>query len=125
MKTIICTLVLLLFSLPSFAQDRITPAQAASYIGKQVMVCGRGMSARYSSKSKGQPTFLNLDKPFPDHVFTAVIWGEARAKFKSPPEILYRDKRVCVSGKVQSFKGLPQIEVNEPGQVNEERGALR
>jgi hypothetical protein len=54
----------------------ISPADAIHFVGQVVTVCGHVASARYASDSKGQPTFLNLDKPYPNHVFTAVNWGQ-------------------------------------------------
>jgi len=62
-------------------------------------VCGVVASARYASQSSGQPTFLNLDEPYPRQVFTIVIWGSARASFPEPPEQAYSDKRICVTGR--------------------------
>jgi hypothetical protein len=74
-------------------------------------------SATFLSRSKGQPTFLNLDQPYPRQIFTAVIWGNDRGYFTSPPEIAYRGKRVCVTGLVKLYKGKPEIIVILPSQV--------
>ena len=38
-------------------------------------------SAHYAERSKGQPTFINLDKPYPNAPFTVLIWGSDRGKF--------------------------------------------
>jgi DNA/RNA endonuclease YhcR with UshA esterase domain len=66
----------------------------------------------------GRPTFLNFDRPFPNHTFTALIWGNNRGKFNPPPERSYgAGVRVCVTGLVETFRGKPQIEVTDPGQI--------
>jgi hypothetical protein len=31
-------------------------------------------------RTRRQPTFLNLDAPYPQHIFTVVVWGESRAQ---------------------------------------------
>jgi hypothetical protein len=48
------------------AQQTITPEDAAKFIGQQKTVCGTVASAHYATRSKGQPTFINLDKPYPN-----------------------------------------------------------
>ena len=51
------------------------PHMAQNHIGEKVIVCGLVASSHYASASNGEPTFLNLGGAYPDHVFTAVIWG--------------------------------------------------
>lgn len=98
-------------------EQQITPETAAKFIGEQKTVCGTVASAHYAAKSKGQPTFLNLDKPYPGQIFTAVIWGSDRGKFEKPPEVLYSGKKICVTGTITSYQGKPQIIVKDPSQI--------
>jgi DNA/RNA endonuclease YhcR with UshA esterase domain len=90
--------------------------KASNHLGKHATVCGKVVSANYASRSREKPTFLNLDKPYPRQVFTAVIWGEDWEKFDEP-ETTYRGKNVCVTGKIGSYRDVPQIIVNEPSQI--------
>jgi DNA/RNA endonuclease YhcR with UshA esterase domain len=69
-----------------------------------------------AESSRGSPTFLNLDQPYPNQVFTLVIWGSERSKF-SEPETAYRGKRICVTGKISTFKGVPEVLASEPSQI--------
>ncbi|HEU0173449.1 MAG TPA: DNA-binding protein [Blastocatellia bacterium] len=103
----------------SASADKITAAQAKDYIGKQATVCGVVASANFATRSKRQPTFLNLDKPFPDHIFTAVIWIEDRPKFGTP-ETSLKGKRICVSGLIESYQGKPEIALRDPKQLTME-----
>jgi DNA/RNA endonuclease YhcR with UshA esterase domain len=48
--------------------------------------------------------------------FTLVIWGNDRSKFDNP-ETTYRGKRVCVTGKISAFKGVPEVVANDPAQI--------
>ncbi len=94
----------------------LTASEAKDHIGKRATVCGRVASARYAASSRGQPTFLNLDRAYPNHVFTVVIWGRNRAQFGKPEE-KYRDKEICVSGTIESYRGKPQIEAKGSGDI--------
>ena len=53
------------------AEHTISAAEASKHVGEKATVCGVVASASYASRTKGQPTFLNLDKPYPDAIFTA------------------------------------------------------
>jgi hypothetical protein len=113
----VCSALLLCACAASSASaDKITAAQAKDYVGKQATVCGVVASANFAARSKRQPTFLNLDKPYPDHVFTAVIWIEDRPKFGAPETDL-KGRRICVSGLVESYQSKPQIILRERSQL--------
>jgi hypothetical protein len=74
-----------LFAFSTLAQtDKITAAEAKDHVGETRTVCGKVTSTHFASKSKGEPTFLNLDEPYPKEVFTIIIWGSDRAKFGTP-----------------------------------------
>ena len=84
------------------AADTIPSAEAKDHVGQTGTVCGKVADTRYLESGR-QPTFLNFDKRYPDHTFTAVIFGENRAKFGTP-EKDYLDKDICVSGKIEEFQ---------------------
>ena len=113
-----------LFSLLAFSTaaqiNKITAAEAKDHVGEVRTVCGKVASTHYASGSKGQPTFLNLDEPYPKEDFTILIWGSDRAKFGAP-ETKYKDARVCVTGKITSFRGKPEVIATEPSQIVQEK----
>jgi DNA/RNA endonuclease YhcR with UshA esterase domain len=96
----------------------ISASEAASYVGQTKTVCGAVASSKFASSTKGSPTFLNLDRPYPNQVFTALIWGTDRAKFKEPPEVTFQGKRICVTGSIQLYNDKPEIIVNDPSQIH-------
>jgi len=109
--------VIALFSIHcAFAQKSISAPEAKSHIGEQARVCGKVASTHFAYRSKGSPTFLNLDEPYPNQVFTAMIWIEDRAKF-GYPEKRYANQHVCVVGLIQSYRGTPEIILRNPAQV--------
>jgi hypothetical protein len=102
---------------PTFCvEKKITAAEAGQHVGRTATVCGVVASGRYAKPTRGRPTFLNLDKPYPDQVFTILIWGENRAKFGTPEQSLLH-KRVCVSGSIREYGGKPEIVASEPSQI--------
>jgi len=100
----------------SKAQITISAEQASQHIGETATVCGRVVDARYASSSRGRPTFLNLDRPYRDQIFTVVIWGEDRDKFGKPEE-KYKDKYICVTGEIISYRNIPEIIARDPSQI--------
>jgi hypothetical protein len=108
-------LALFAIAFPASAAD-LTAQQAAAHIGKTATVCGTVVSANYAVRTKGQPTFLNLDRPYPQQVFTILIWGSDRSKFGAP-DVLHFGKRVCATGVIQSYKGKAQIVATHPSQI--------
>ena len=94
----------------------ISAAEAANHEGESAKVCGRVASAKYATEVRRQPTFLNLDRPYPDHVFTALIWGSDREAFPYAPEGL-EGKRICVKGVIELYKGKAEIIVTGPSQI--------
>jgi DNA/RNA endonuclease YhcR with UshA esterase domain len=103
-------------SLVALAQKRLSAAEAKDHFGENATVCGEVASTKYADSAKGQPTFLNLDKPYPNQIFTILIWGSNRSKFGTP-EDSYKGKRICVSGKITTYDGLPEIIADDPKQI--------
>jgi hypothetical protein len=99
------------------AQDRINSYEAAKHAGKKATVCGQVASTNYARDNKGHPTYLNLDRGYPDQKFTAVIWGENRDKFSKPPEVNYSGRKICVTGTITMSRGVAQIVVLDPSQI--------
>lgn len=114
MKLFVLFCVLLIVG-PLLGADQIPPAEAKDHIGQNGTVCGRVADTRYLATGS-RPTFLNFDKRYPNHTFTAVIFGENRAKFGTA-EKDYRDKDVCVTGKIREYRGKPEIILTDPAQL--------
>ncbi len=92
--------------------------QAAAYAGQQVTVIGPVVGATWATDSRGQPTFLNIGLPYPDPGrFTVLIWIDARWNFPDAPELLYTDRTICVSGAIEVYNGVPEVEVLGPEQI--------
>lgn len=93
----------------------VAASAAAQHAGETATVCGTVAGARYARRTKGAPTFVNLDRPYPHPIFTVVIWGTYREEFDPPPET-WRG-RLCVTGRIKLYRGVPEIDVIDPSQV--------
>ncbi len=116
-KTIAASAVLVLWALSVSAAD-LRAEDAAQHVGDTATVCGVVASAKFDAELQSQPTFLDFAKPYPDQVFTAVIFGADRSKFGAP-ETSLRGKRVCVTGKIQQQHELPEIILSDPKQLTQ------
>jgi hypothetical protein len=116
MRCKILSAVLVLTLCTAARGNKITAREAKDHIGEIETVCGKVASTHFASGSKGQPTFLNLDEPYPKEIFTILIWGSDREKFGTP-ELEYKGLRVCATGKITSYRGVPEIIATERGQI--------
>jgi len=110
------TLFIITITMPLLSSE-YSAHMAQNHIGEKATVCGVVVSAHYASSSKGEPTFLNLDEAYPNHVFTAVIWGENRERF-GEPEVKYKGKNICIKGKIKDYRGIAQIILYSESQIN-------
>ncbi|HBF88562.1 MAG TPA: DNA/RNA non-specific endonuclease [Bacteroidales bacterium] len=93
----------------------INSIDAKTLIGKKAKVCGTVVSTKLSEKSGA--TFINLDKKFPNSVFSITIWKNSRANFSYNPELELMDKKICVTGEIQDYKGTPSMYISNEKDV--------
>jgi hypothetical protein len=46
-----------------------------------------------------------------------LIWGSDRSKF-GDPEAKYANKKVCVTGLIKDYRGVPEIVAEQPNQID-------
>jgi hypothetical protein len=83
----------------------ISSYEASAHAGKRRTVCGEVVTPNYSSGG----TFLNLDEPYPRHIFTILIWEEDRERYPELPEEMFAGQSVCVTGTIEPYRGVHQI----------------
>jgi hypothetical protein len=115
-RALVILFAVVLSSALGHAQTSISAADTKNHVGERATVCGEVASTHYAARSRGNPTFINLDKPYPTQIFTVLIWGSDRPKFGDPEEA-YRSKHICVTGKISDYKGAPEIVAYEPSQI--------
>jgi hypothetical protein len=93
-------------------------SEAAAHVGQIMTVRGPVIDATFASASRGQPTFLDIGRGYPDPArFTVVIWIPNRDNFPAPPEELYLGQTICVTGQVTLYNGSAEMEIIGPEDV--------
>ena len=72
-------------------------------------VCGRIASEHIATSSRATPTFIYLDKPYPDRVFAVLVWESDRASVGAIPS----SGMLCATGVIASYRGTPEIVVKD------------
>jgi hypothetical protein len=93
------------------AEDQIEwvlSSEAGDYLGQVKTVRIELSHCAYKPGINGSPTFCN-DQPYPDHVFTYLVWGQDWSHFDQAC--------VLVTGEIVEYGGKSQIEVEEEGQI--------
>lgn len=79
-----------------------------------ITVCGTVVSTKLSSKGN---VFLNLDKGFPNQIFTVTIFKDQLVNFTYAPQVELMGKVICVEGKVADFNGTPSMVIEHEKSV--------
>jgi len=88
-------------------------AKESANRNEEINVCGTVVGARISRAGN---ILLNLDKQFPNQIFTVFIKKEDIPNFSYKPEELLKGKIICVKGKVIDLGGTPAMYIkNEAG----------
>ncbi|HVM62054.1 MAG TPA: hypothetical protein VMV72_14425 [Verrucomicrobiae bacterium] len=96
----------------------LSGADALKHLGETNTVCGLVAGARFVHSTRGNPTYLNLDHPFPNQTCAVVIEETNRTKFAAAPEVAFTGKWVCVTGLITTnYRGSVQIPVSDPAQI--------
>ena len=91
---------------------------ADSVEGESGEIVGPVISTSYRPDVKGEPTFLNVGADYPKSSrFTVVIWGEDRGNFPTEPESDFDQETICVNGDVFDYRGVSEIAVSDPSQI--------
>jgi DNA/RNA endonuclease YhcR with UshA esterase domain len=107
--------VVLVIAVGTATAQSITAADAKNHIGEQATVCGKVASEHTATSSRGEPTFINLDAAYPNQIFTILVWGDDRQKVGELPR---EGSRVCATGVIQEYRGVPEIVVRSSGQLS-------
>lgn len=100
------------------AQVQAPPSNAISWkdahrrIGEDVVVEGKIVDTR----NIGNVCFLNFHEDYQTYL-TGVVAAENFASFPGAPERLYIDKHVRIKGRIELFRGKPQINIASPAQI--------
>jgi len=101
----ISSLVLLICTSVAWAGSTLSTTEATRHIGERATVCGEIAGEHTATTSRGTPTFINLDKPYPNQVFTVLVWGSNKTTIGNLPHT----GRICATGTITDYRGIPEI----------------
>ena len=109
-------LLILLFSMKSFAQDTITTTRVKEFVGKEVWVKGK-VAAVKDATTENRVVYINVDKAFPDNVFTVVLNVKYAQRMKLNLATA-KGKSILVKGTITIDKaGGPVPQIFNPTQI--------
>ncbi len=91
----------------------ITPAEAASHVGREVIVEG---TVSQIVTTVNLTTHINFGGRYPNHVFTATIFKPRQGLFTGVRE-RFEGKLCRVEGTVRLYRGKPEIVIEQPSQL--------
>ncbi|MFT5819448.1 MAG: endonuclease G [Crocinitomix sp.] len=81
---------------------------------KKRTVCGKVVSTKKHQKGH---VFINLDKKFPNQIFSVSIFDSNINNFNYEPEVYLKDKEVCFTGMISEHNGTPSMIIEHGKQV--------
>ncbi len=81
---------------------------------KEYTVCGTVVGAR---TSRAGNILLNLDKQFPNQIFTVFIKKEFIPNFSYNPELVLKGKKICVTGRIANLDGTPAMYIENEKKI--------
>ncbi|MDG2154520.1 MAG: DNA-binding protein [Gammaproteobacteria bacterium] len=93
-----------------FPAGSISPGETLGHLGETATVCGEVASGMQFPKLEGEPTYINIGKPFPNQDFTVLILGKNVGPFDQPLTRL-KGKNICVTGLIVDGQSTPLIEL--------------
>lgn len=101
------------FELPApDARTAVPWERAGEHVGRAVTVRGKVVRAHRGDKV----VHLNFREEW-QGTFQAVIFASAWCDFPAPPEELFLQREILVSGTVKEYRGAPEIVVDSPAQI--------
>ena len=120
MKTIILLLITAL-SLPAFAQKQIKLEEAKNHIGDSVTLAGVIYDIKVFEDDDKKPTLalVNLGAAYPNQIVTIAVRPELYKNTTMVfPDQRFKGDLANVTGKLELYKGKPQIIIYSPDQLH-------
>ena len=93
-------------------RNHFNTLQARRYMDQQtdIHVCGKVVSARTSRSGN---VLINLDKRYPNQIFTIFVRKENLIHFPYDPEKAFENKTICANGRVINLGGGPAMFIED------------
>ncbi|AWI24903.1 hypothetical protein [Flavobacterium pallidum] len=109
-------LLLLFAAIKGFSQDTIPTTRVKDFVGKEVWVKGK-VAAVKDATPENRVVYINVDKAFPDNVFTVVLNVKYAQRMKVDLATA-KGKKILVKGTIIIDKnGGPVPQIFNPTQI--------
>lgn len=98
---------------PAAFAETIAPCDAAAHIGQIVPVEGPVDEAHHAAS--GRATFLDMGGQHPNNCLAIVMFSDDQSKFPNVDAL--EAKTVDITGMIKSYRGRPEIILNDPPQL--------
>lgn len=88
----------------------VTSEEAKNYIGEEIIVKGK-VSSVFTSKNGH--TFINFDKRYPNHTFSAVKFKDSKVDISEIKE----GNIIAIKGVIKSYQNKPEIILESQSQI--------
>ncbi len=113
MKTVL--FVFLMFAAFASLGQNVPVDSVKFHVGELVSVCGKVFE---SHATETGTIYLNFGGKYPNSSFTGVVFAKDTVKFtKFDVHTFLTDKNVCVSGRIEDYKGHLQVIIKHPEQI--------
>jgi DNA/RNA endonuclease YhcR with UshA esterase domain len=125
MKKLILITLLLASSTFLFSQTSIKLSEVPDHVGDSVKLEGTiaGVKTFSSDDGKERPVLLNLGAEFPNQLLTVAVFSTYKTSTIMMPTESNKGDIAIVTGKIEMYKGKPQIVVREASQLQIANGS--
>lgn len=101
---------------PDLPRGHFNTVQAKLYMDRsdKISVCGKVVGARTSRKGN---VLLNLDRQYPNQIFTVFVRKEELVNFSYDPEEAWKGRYIKVTGQVIGLGGMPAMFIESEKQI--------
>lgn len=99
---------------PSLPPGHFNSVLASSLVGENAIICGTVVSTKFSRKGN---LWMNVDKQFPNQIFSLFIRKEDVVNFPGDIKTYYKGAAYCFEGKVENFNGVATIKLTDPQKI--------
>lgn len=101
---------------PDLPKGIFNTVQAKRNMGtsKKMTIRGTVVGAR---KTRNGHLFFNLDKSYPNQIFTVAVWKKNVVNFSYDPLLEWKGRQITVTGKILDFDGVPTMAIEKESVV--------
>lgn len=118
MKAVISFFIASILSVHSFSQNWTRLNDVAKHKGDTVNIIGFVACTQFKASSKNAYTLMTVKMNNSKDLIRLLVLNSDRENFAEAPETAYLNQYVQIMGKVELYKGMPQIILHSDRQIS-------